>query len=269
MKYKEKIYLLIVFTLCLLQRPGLAFDGEQLEDKVSSFNRYYDNHYQELIYLHTDKNYYVSGEKIRFKAFCLDKSTSKLSQLSKVVYVDVLDETNTRMMQAKIELVNGTGHGEVFIPTNISSGNFILRGYTRWMRNDGPDTFFHSIIPIINPFKRLGLSPPANEKDISIRFFPESQVLINGIKTKVVYDCKDSKGKPCATPGKLIANDSLLIAELSPSETGIGVFEFTPVIGQKYHVEVQHDDDSISQHAFVPIVQEGLSLLVKQECLVH
>jgi hypothetical protein len=264
MKKTGRKYLILMLVLTLMSTSGSVCMGQGLEEKVKTFNQYYADHYEELIYIHTDKNHYLTGEPIRFKVYCLEKSTSKLSQLSKVAYVEVLDENNTPRLQAKIELKDGTGSGEVFIPTSISSGNFILRGYTRWMRNFGPDSFFHSNVTIINPFKRLGLSPRAAKKNISIKFFPESQVLIDGLRTNIVFDCRDSNGNPCTIPGKLISNDSLQVAKFSPSELGMGSFEITPAMGQNYHIELQHADGSITKHAFMPVVMEGLAFQVRE-----
>ena len=260
----RSIYHFILFFLVLMVHNSLVFSQQVLEEKISQFNTYYAENYQELIYIHVDKNYYLAGEQIRFKVYCMDKTTSRLSALSKVAYVELLDRDNVPRIQAKIELKNGTGHGEAFIPTGISSGNFILRGYTRWMRNYGPESFFHSALVIVNPFKRLGLNPLADKKDVSINFYPEGKVLIEGRKSKVVYDCLDENGQPCAAIGKLITNDTVVVEEFKTAEWGIGSFEFEPAAGQNYHVELQHEDGTTTEHAFSPIENKGLAFQLKR-----
>ena len=42
---------------------------------------------QEKVYLHTDKPYYITGEKIFFRAFLLDAFSNKPAELSRYVYM--------------------------------------------------------------------------------------------------------------------------------------------------------------------------------------
>ncbi|NJN28477.1 MAG: hypothetical protein HC819_22145 [Cyclobacteriaceae bacterium] len=126
------IYSLIVLVLC----SHVSFGQDTAN---SSANQATD--YRELIYIHTDKPYYLAGETIHLKVYNLEHSTSRPSRLSKVAYVELLDEQNTRQVTAKIELQDGSGYGDMYVPTNINSGHMILRAYTRWMRNAGPESF--------------------------------------------------------------------------------------------------------------------------------
>ena len=119
--------------------------------------------------------------------------------------MEILDENNTAHAQGKIDLIDGSGFGELYIPTNLNSGNFVLRGYTRWMRNFGPQVYYHTSIPIINPFKKLGLPPMASRKEITVAFYPESGILINDVETDVAYAFKDKNGYPAHLSGWLMA----------------------------------------------------------------
>jgi len=255
---------LLLFFVVLLPGYGVTLAGQQLEDIVELFDKYQNENYEELIYVQTDKNYYLAGERIKVKINCLEKSTTTLSRLSKVAYIEVLTSDNSPQIQGKIELVNGSGSGELYIPTSVNSGNFVLRAYTKWMRNYGPDGFFHSGIVIVNPFKRLGLQPISHPDDPSIQFFPESKELINGVKTRVVFDTQHQQGEGAAFKGRLIAEDSLIVSEFKPDILGMGYFELVPDINQKYQVELEHSDGSKSQHSFLPVHEKGVSLTVEK-----
>lgn len=253
----------IFSALIILTSATYALAQDGLSEKVLSLEKFEQENYRELIFIQTDKRAYFTGERIHFKIFCLEKTTSMPSELSKIAYLEVLDKDNNQILQAKIELNEGTGYGEVFIPTNINSGNFVLRGYTRWMRNDGPETFYHSMITVINPFKKLGLKPLDDENEVSISFYPESGTPINGLKTIVVFDCKNANGHPVDVNGTLIANDSIIIKEFKPDMNGFGSFEFTPDIFNKYHVNLMHSDSTVTTHDFPPTVGKGLALQVE------
>jgi len=257
----------LLFILFFIIRINLAFGGndDSISLRVAKFETYYQENYQELVYIHTDKAYYLTGERIKFKVYCLEGLTHTPSRLSKIAYVEVLDDENDAILQAKIDLKEGSGYGELFIPTNVNSGNFILRGYTRWMRNYGPETFFHSTLTIINPFKKLGLPPIAENKDITIKFYPESDHIINGLKTKVVFACTDGNGYPAAITGRLYANDTVMLTEFRPSINGMGNFTFTPDINNRYHVELLHEDSTTSSHIFPSIKEKGLVIQVHEK----
>ncbi len=259
----KKIYFSIPVLLLFLLEANTAFATDDLTDPADKLEHYYAENYQEMVFIHADKPYYLAGEVIRFKVYCLENSTSKPSQLSKVAYVELLDDTNVPQIQSKIELEHGTGFGEMYIPTNIKSGNLVLRGYTRWMRNYGPEVYFHALLPVINPFRRLGLPPLADFESNSIHFFPESGSIIDGVETKIVFEIKNGDGYPIDGRCQLYANDSILISEFKPLKNGLGSFNFKPDSQKQYHVKLITSDTTVSRHNIPVIKQKGISLMAK------
>ena len=150
-----------IFLLCINLLPSILFAeaGDTLTSTIDRLNTYQHQNYLEEIYVKPDKNFYVSGEFLRFSIFCFESRTRQPSSLSKVAYLELLDTDQKSVIQTKIFLDNGKGYGEVFIPSNFESGNYLLRCYTRWMKNYRADLYFQSIVQIINPFKKPGLSP--------------------------------------------------------------------------------------------------------------
>lgn len=113
--------------------------------------------YREEIVIHHDGPVYLTGDYLRFSVVCLDKSNHLLSPLSRLAYVELLDTDNKIVTQSIIDLKGGRGHGEVLLPFTANSGNYLLRAYTRWMRNFDPAHYAHTVVSIVNPFKTLGL----------------------------------------------------------------------------------------------------------------
>ena len=255
-------YLVLLICPFFSISKGLDLDSTYKHEK--KFETFHQKNYLELIYIHADKPYYLTGESIKFKIYCLERNSSKLSQLSKVAYVEIIDHNNEAHLQAKIKLDQGIGYGELFIPTNLISNNYVIRGYTRWMRNFGPQTFFHSLVTIINPFKRLGLPPIPKKEHINISFFSEGDQLIDGQNTRIVYSIKDENGHPVVANGKLFASDSILITEFKQNKIGIGSFEFTPDIKNKYHVQLVQLDGTVTIHQFLTVAHNGLTIHVKE-----
>ena len=114
----------------------------------SGFSLKAEERVYERVYAHTDKDCYIAGEDILVK-FYLINNNFQPSDLSKVGYVEICD-TEKPQMQFKIALEKGHGAGKVKIPTNISSGVYILSAYTRYMRNEGENVLFKKQIAIVN-----------------------------------------------------------------------------------------------------------------------
>jgi hypothetical protein len=255
MKY---IYLLFFFFFGLIARPAFAQAGGH--SPIENFETFYKNNYQESIFVHADKDYYLTGEFVKFKVYCLERLTEKPSRLSRVAYVEILDSQNTPMLQTRIELKKGAGYGELYIPMKVNSGNFIIRAYTRWMRNYGPETYYHAMIQIINPFRKLGLKPASDT--LAIEFYPEGGKLIHGVESNIVFHGKSKLGIPQQVEGRLMANDTMVVAEFKSIKNGLGHFSFTPDLLQKYHVELRRGDENLPHH-FIPVQRRGLSVQIR------
>lgn len=227
-----------VFFISCLVFGLLSFLAGSAQNPAEILDAYQKDHYRETVFLQPDKDYYLTGEKIRFKVYCLDRMTGVPSELSKVAYVELLNRDNLPVLQTKIPLTKGSGFGSLYLPTNIISENYILRCYTRWMRNDGPENYFHAVLPVINPFKKARLQPKPDPEELKINFYPETGDLINKLTTKVVLRSKDAYGDPVAISGWLVANDSSKIESIATDENGLGHFTLTPDMVNTYHVVV-------------------------------
>jgi hypothetical protein len=114
----------------------------QIDNLTVPFESYAENHLQEKIFVHTDKENYVSGEIIWFKLYITDALLHQPSTLSKIGYVEVLDQAHKSILQAKIELKNSMGIGSFMIPYSVQSGNYIFRSYSGLMKNESADFYF-------------------------------------------------------------------------------------------------------------------------------
>lgn len=106
----------------------------------------------EAIFLHTNSTTLVTGEKLLYKIYCLNASTKKISTISKVAYVEIINNQGESVSRNKIGLNNGIGENEIFINTNFYTGNYKLIAYTNWMLNNSEVQYFETEITLINPF---------------------------------------------------------------------------------------------------------------------
>ncbi len=109
---------------------------------------------QEKVFVHFNSSLIITGENIYYKVYCLNKSNNQLSRLSKIAYLEIVNSDLKTVFKHKIKLEYGVGYGNIFIPTNIPSGNYKLIAYTQWMKNEGNLNTFKNDISIINPFQK-------------------------------------------------------------------------------------------------------------------
>jgi hypothetical protein len=251
-----------LFLFVSLFIASFCLNAQSNEGDLSvKFNQYRSQTLQEKIFVHPDRTAYISGELIWFKVYCVDASLHKNSDVSKVAYIEVIDKSNEAVLQTKVELKNGTGSGSLFIPALFSSGNFVLRAYTNWMKNSGAEFYFHQSITIINPFIKLEQDQAETKKPAyDLQFFPEGGYALEGVKTKFGFRGTDTSGKGFSFIGKVIDSKGNTVAEFQPTKYGIGSFYFTPSLGETYTTTITDERNNLSYHSFPAIEKIGFAL---------
>ncbi len=167
MKTRSKIVYLkaiSVILFCFLSQTVLSQDQINFLDSLSEkFVRYCELFPREELYVHTDREEYIAGEKIWFEMYLFDRQSSSLSSNSSVAYFEILNSENRPVVQKRIKLEQGTGPGLADLPDTLSSGNYILRAYTNWMKNFMPDNCFTKRINIYNALKSDEFKSIANQ----------------------------------------------------------------------------------------------------------
>src|SRR5580704_5166237 len=134
----KKIHLL-VFCFLIISLENAFSQPETLDHLGQAYSQYQQTHYQEKIFVHTDKQFYLSGEIIWFKLYTVEAGLFRMSALSKIAYIEILNKDQKSVLQGKIYLNQGLGNGSFYLPSTVPSGNYKLRAYTNWMKNYGID----------------------------------------------------------------------------------------------------------------------------------
>lgn len=220
----------VVAAALLLAKTATA---QVLPGLQQSLEQYRQNALQEKLYVHTDKDFYMTGEILWFKIYAVNGGNNTPLNLSKVAYVDVVDNDHNPVMQAKVELNSATGYGSIYIPVSINNGNYKFRVYTNWMKNFSADYYFEKAITIINPLKS-----PTVAKDLSaaydVQFFPEGGNMVKNIVGKVAFKVTGSDGKGVNFKGAIVNQRNDTVAKFNPLKFGMGSFMFTPADNNTY-----------------------------------
>lgn len=242
------------FIIAVLMLFAMAGKTQVLKQIENNFIDYKSKNFQEKIFLHTDKDSYVSGEIFWFKAYVVNDIDGKLADLSKVAYVELLDKDGNPIEQVKISLKNGSGSGSILLNSFPKSGVYKLRAYTNWMKNFGENSFFEKQITIINPkLAPEKILTPNN--GLTLQFFPEGGNLVAGLNGIVGVKSVDNFGFGIDVKGAIVNQKNDTIVRFTTFKFGIGKFSFTPKENEVYRAVITSSKNYVVK--LFPLVQKA------------
>jgi hypothetical protein len=234
-------------------------------DSISSrFNEFSKRNYQEKIYVHTDRNLYLSGEILWFKIYEVGAAANIPLDFSKIAYAEILDKDRRPLMQAKISLTKGSGSGSLYLPADLSSGTYRIRSYTSWMKNFSPDYYFEKPITIVNTLAKPEKPVTAKNLKYDVQFFPEGGNLVEGLPSKVAFRAIDNNGKGVDFNGTIVDENNETIARIRPLKFGIGSFNLTPGKDKRYKALIEFPDKQSSEIQLPQVNKAGLVMSLKE-----
>lgn len=242
-----------------------AFAQMNIDKMVGNFSDYTSNHLQEKVYVHTDRSYYLCGDILWFKAYVENADNNKPLSVSKVVYVEVLNNQHQPVLQGKIAVKNGSGSGSFELPLSLTSGNYELRAYTNWMKNDSANYFFKKFITIVNTTENLDPSIRNYSIKYLAHFFPEGGNLVNGINSLVAFKINDNTGKSADANGVIVDGSQDTIAHFQTQKFGMGSFFFAPQSGKHYTAITTLNDSSVIKTNLPDAYESGFVMHLTDE----
>lgn len=231
---KREILTAISIVLHFFSLEPIWAQDKSIETVLKGATQFQETPVSEKVYLHTDKNTYLAGEIAWFKVYNLNANNHLLSDLSTIVYVELFNSDNEPTIQLKIPVKNGLGEGSIDLPSNLKSGNYVLRAYTHWMKNFNEQLFFQKSLQIINT-EVIPEKIQVNAKNSTlIQFYPESGNLLSNVRNTVAFKTTDIYGLGVDSKGYILNNQFDTIVHFSTKQHGIGKFEFTPRFNESY-----------------------------------
>ena len=232
---------------CLIQTTllfGQAEDENRYRKVEENFTAQLEAWPQEKIHLHTDRDFYVPGEKLLFKAYVTDAVTHQYPTYSRYVYVELIDSQDTLISRVMIRRENNMFYGHLLLSENIPEGNYTLRAYTRYMENLGDDYFFKKNIRIWS-LKRGGVESRRisgdGRNDFDVTFFPEGGNVIEGVLCKIAFKALNKNGYSETISGEIVNEHGTEIASVRTFHAGMGVFGFIPETGKRYFLKCRNE----------------------------
>ena len=237
---------------------SLTVCGQKLDSIMNVLATQYP---AEKVFIHYDKESYVAGETIWFKAYFLNDGVP--SGLSSSFYVQLIDDKGRPVITGKYPVMGATSKGNIRLPDTLQQGNYYLRAATPAMAQYGPDLVSTRNFYVFNP---LSTSPSITQpaQAVSIQFFPESGNLVDGLLTVVAFKSTDNYGNPVEVNGVIRTEDGTTICSFKSFHDGIGRMQFKPQAGKKYKAEIEKNG-KVTSHALPEVKTAGINLKVQDE----
>lgn len=227
---------------------------------VMGFNR---NVPQEKVYMHFDNTGYFEGETIWFKAYVTRADNGRPTNLSRVLYVELLNPSGDVIKTKKYHVNDvGQAHGDIKVDSIFGTGFYEVRAYTRYMTNWGVNAIFSRVFPIFKAPKtegdytnltldtklykgrdpnnrdtsdslytmavKEGIYEGNDAKTVSVQFYPEGGNLIQGKKCRVAMLAVVDNGQPFQGEGFVLNSQGDVLASVEINAQGKAEFRVTP-----------------------------------------
>jgi hypothetical protein len=261
---KKVFYVIAFFACCFSLKAYCQNDNTVLKSAISGLKTLSTDHIIEKAYLHFDKPYYAVGDTMYFKAYVTLGERHDLSKASGILYVDLINPRNAISNAIKIQIIDGVGWGDFALPDSLQKGNYRVRAYTKYMKNDA-GYFFDQTIPIgsiSNNRVSESSSTSAQTAKADIRFFPEGGESVTGLISKVAFKAIGTNGLGVNVKGVILDNANAEICRFSSSHLGMGIFYFDPEEGKTYKAKVTYADGTQNTVDLPKSLSKGIVLAV-------
>lgn len=177
---KTCIYLIFSLYAICIQAQDIYNNLNQ------KFTQYLIKTLPENIYVQTDKPYYVVEDTIWMKAFVVNAQLLQPSP-SNFVYVELINQQNEILNRIKLKKDSAGFQGYIKLNEHILAGEYALRAYTNWMRNEVPEYFFQKNITI----ERVKQTPQL----LTIKYIPIEKDRLQAVAKYTYSDGSAIKGR--------------------------------------------------------------------------
>lgn len=304
----QKMYIKILssfLSITLFCNKGHTQTISKIDTLAARVERFGTGLPQEKAYLYIDNTCYFVGDTIWYKAYVTRSDKGWLTDLSKIMYVELLTPDGYLVERQQLKMEDGTAHGAFTLTDSLYAGYYELRAYTRWMLNFGRhehphskytenmfynkqmakdffrdyDKLYSRVFPVFDHPKETGryakdmtLRPMRRyykarkgKPEIDLRFYPEGGHLIEGTDGHVAFEINDEEGKHLDAELSIIDSDGKEVAQTRTLNRGRGVFTLTDMKPDDKYKARLHYQDYDYEVKLPEVEKEGYALHVERK----
>ena len=272
------LWLNVIFILCSSSPAQNSPDLPGIDTLASRVKLFGETLPQEKVYLHIDNTCYFVGDTIWYKGYVTRSDKGTLTDLSRILYVELLTPDGYLVERQQLEMPDGTAHGAFLLTDSLYAGYYELRAYTRWMLNFGRyehphspyteemfynkqmakdyfrdyDKLYSRVFPVFDRPSSPGIYPKdmtlrplrryfraqKGKPDMDLKFYPEGGALVAGLPGHVAFELNDENGQHVAAEVTIYNRHKQIIARTHTVHRGRGTFVIPQVSAEEKYKAV-------------------------------
>ncbi len=213
------------------------------------------------IYIHHDKPFYISGDKVWFKSYIVNMTNNMPHDQRDVFYLELIAPDGENVLSMAFQVDKGICEGQFTLPKNLNSGVYTLLGRTNWMNNFDNSTNYLEELDIFNIADESGQMYINQEDTVNqFTYHPEGGAFVEGIPNQLAFEAVDAFKNALDIKGKLIDKDGHTVGSLKSEFNGMGSVFVMPKSGADLTTTIMSDD--IKEINFPKINSAGYSIMV-------
>ena len=241
-------------------------DDEFVRQLLDRFRAYNEQRPTEKVYLHTDRETYLTGETIWMKGYLFNGTNHVADTVSRVLYVDVVDPIARKIrLRMQLRATDGYAPGQLSLPDSMPAGTYQLRAYTNFMRNEPEGYFFTKTLTVLRPGGQaptgsMAQTPAPRPPDV--QFLPEGGQLVRGLDGRVAFKAVSVSGRYTDVSGFVLDAQKDTVAGFTSTHAGMGYFAIKPETGQTYTPFVRLGDGTVAPYPMPAVQAHGVVMQV-------
>jgi len=238
---------------------------------------------QHILYLHFDRNEFVSGDTLWFKAYLANAANHVPIPDEHRINIEMINVQNQVVRVVFVQAKNGIASGYMALPVSLPGGNHLIRAYTDWMKNFDTELYFSREIFVVNTSETYYSHPRQSRMNRSfnkrlddlanqwqVAFFPEGGQILLGVENRIAFRATDGLGNDIVVSGEIFGRDRSAISTFETDIPGYGDFFFSPTSARGYHAVVRNAAGQKQRIALPGPVQRGytISASIQQDSVV-
>ena len=213
----------------------------------------------EKIHLHTDKETYMPGETIWFKAYLLadDMPTTQSSNL----YVDLIDATGKLVEHKTMPILAATADNYFKLDDSSTQNKYTLKAYTTWMLNFDTAFIYKKTITVFNNKEQTTVP---EKTTVALQFFAEGGNLLAGQYNYVAFKATENNGQPYQLSAAIKNSKNEFIDSIATEHDGMGLLKFTPQTNEVYTAEWKDNNGDYRKTQLPTPQTQGIQLHAEQ-----
>lgn len=241
----------LIITLIFATQAFSQSEGRSSNELIAS---------SQTMHVHFDKDIYLPGETIWFKAYLYN--INEISYSSTNFYVAIYDEMGKLVQQKQYPVLAGSCHGNFEIPDTIQSNRIQFRAFTKGMINNDSTNVYERILTVYNRQNNPDNNPVS--RTVGLQFFPEGGQVVSELQNYIAVKATYPDGSPAIVNGQIIeAERNKTIDSFFTNKMGFGKIILIPS-PRKTYLAIWKDESGNTKQTPLPAMNRyGVSFHVE------